>query len=339
MNAPATIPPLSKLKWLLKREYWENRGGFFWAPVIASGVSLLLTALALVAGLVGLSRAAKTGDLHVDGMKVNVNGLDLSLLTQKLSTADTSKLAEGINFTLWLSSVWPFLVLAFVVFFYCLGALYDDRRDRSLLFWKSLPVSDTLTVVSKALSALVVAPVIAVIASLASMLCFLVMISVVMLAYGGNPFDLLWRHADFVSLIGGHLSWLPVYALWALPTVGWLMFCSAWARSKPFLWAVLVPLLAGVIVTWFKFMNLFSTDSSWFWAHIVGRAVGGTLPGIDMAYRLDTPQTQSVSSVAEALSVSHQLAAFTTPSLWIGAVVGLALLVAATYLRRRRDDA
>ena len=53
-------------------------------------------------------------------------------------------------------------MLGFVVFFYCLGSLYDERKDRSVLFWKSLPVSDRDTVLSKALSALVVAPTLAI---------------------------------------------------------------------------------------------------------------------------------------------------------------------------------
>jgi ABC-2 type transport system permease protein len=336
MNVAHHITPLGKLKWLLKREYWENRGGFLWAPVIAGGVSLLLTLLAIVAGLFAARRAAANGDLHVNG--VNVNGLDLSLLTSQLSPEDTAKLAEGINFTLLLSSGWPFIVLAFVVFFYCLGALYDDRRDRSVLFWKSLPVSDGMTVLSKALSALLVAPVIAVIASIVSMLCFLLLISAVVMAHGGNPVSLIWAHADVGALIGGHLSWIPVYALWALPTVGWLMFCSAWARSKPFLWAVLVPVFTGVIVSWFKFMHLFNADAGWFWGNIVARALLSAVPGVDLAYRDNLSGGQSLQSATEAFSASRQLELLAMPGLWVGVVVGIALLFAAVYLRRSRDE-
>ena len=50
------------------------------------------------------------------------------------------------------------IVLGVVVFFFCLGALFDDRKDRSVLFWKSLPISDQATVLSKVAMALVVAP-------------------------------------------------------------------------------------------------------------------------------------------------------------------------------------
>src|SRR3546814_6182950 len=91
---------------------------------------------------------------------------------------------QGVDRTALLSSSWPFIGLAFVGFFYCLGALYDERKDRSVLFWKSLPVSDAQTVLSKVGSAVVVAPVLAVIASLVTMIGFLVMLSIAVLFHG-----------------------------------------------------------------------------------------------------------------------------------------------------------
>lgn len=105
-----------------------------------------------------------------------------------------------------LSSLWPFVVLAFVVFFYCTGALYDDRRDRSILFWKSLPLSDTQTVLSKALSALLVAPIIAVIASVLTMFGFMAILSVIVMTHGGNPLTLIWGPASPLAFVANHLS-------------------------------------------------------------------------------------------------------------------------------------
>src|SRR3546814_8542308 len=97
--------------------------------------------------------------MTIDG--VIFNGLDIGELTSRMDARDMAEFAQGIDLTLLLSSSWPFIVLAFVVFFYCLGALYDERKDRSVLFWKSLPVSDAQTVLSKVGSAVVVAPVLA----------------------------------------------------------------------------------------------------------------------------------------------------------------------------------
>ncbi len=334
MNALHHITPMGKFKWLLKREYWENRGGFLWAPLIAGGISLLLSLMAIIAGLFAANRAARNGDLHING--INVNGLDLGLLTAQMTPKDMAKWSEGIDFTLLLSSAWPFIVLAFVVFFYCLGALYDDRRDRSVLFWKSLPLSDTQTVLSKLASALVVAPVLAVIAAVLTLLGFALMISIVGMAYGGNPMTLVWGPANPLSIIGGMLAWIPVYALWSLPTAGWLLLCSAWARSKPFLWAVMLPVFAGVIVSWFGLMKLFGMNAGWFWGNVVGRLLLGTVPGIELAYTARASDNTSLQSALQGFTASSQLSVLAEPQLWIGAAFGVVFIAAAIWLRQRR---
>src|SRR3546814_772168 len=233
-----------------------------------------------------------------------------------------------------------FSVLAVVVFFYCLGALYDERKDRSVLFWKSLPVSDAQTVLSKVASAVVVAPVLAVIASLVTMIGFMVMLSIVVLFHGGNPWTLLWGPARPLTIAAGAIAWIPVYALWALPTVGWLLLCSAWSHSKPFLWAIMVPLFTGIFVSWFDLMEMFNLDSSWFWSNIVGRLLLGTVPGMDLLYRDGFGQgtgEHGMQEIIASLSPAGQLASLATPQIWIGAVVGALMIFGAIQLRRRRE--
>ena len=335
MNAAHHISPLGKLKWLLKREYWENKGGFFWAPVVAGGVSLLLSTMAIIAGLWAASSAAKNGDLHING--INVNGLDLKLLTSQMSPSDVQQLSETMNATLMLASAWPFLVLGFVVFFYCLGALYDDRRDRSILFWKSMPVSDSQTVLSKAISALVIAPVLAAAAGIVTMFGFLLLISLVVLAHGGNPMVLIWGPANPLTVIAGILSWIPIYILWALPTAGWLLLCSAWAKSKPFLWAVMLPVFAGIVVSWFGLMRVFNMDNGWFWGHVVSRLLLGTFPGVHLAYQSPVVG-ESANTVLKGFSPAVQFQILSNPALWLGAVVGIVFIAAAIWLRQRRDE-
>lgn len=334
------ISKASTFKWMLKREYWENRGGFLYAPLIAGAISLVMSLIGILFGLLAMNRAAKSGNLVIDNESVNVNGLDLALLTKKLDAEALHNLANGLDLTLLLSSLWPFIVLAFVVFFYCLGALYDDRRDRSILFWKSLPLSDTQTVLSKALSALLVAPVIAVIASILTMFGFLLIISVVVLSHGGDPMTLIWGPASPLAIAAGHLSWLPVYLLWALPSVGWLLMCSAWAKTKPFLWAVMLPLFAGIIVSSTHLMNAFDSTSGWFWKHIVGRLLLGTLPGSDVFYRAD--ELRAVigdrDNLVAALAPANQLTALSLPDIWIGAAVGVVFIIVAIRLRRRAGE-
>jgi len=110
------VSPMGTLRWLLKREYWENRGGFLYAPLIAGLISLVMSTVGIAFGLFALNRAARNGALHVDGESVNINGLDLALLTRDISAKDLADLGNGLDLTLVLSSAWPFLVLAFVVF-------------------------------------------------------------------------------------------------------------------------------------------------------------------------------------------------------------------------------
>lgn len=335
MNAPTHST--HKFRLLLRREYWEHKGGFLWAPLVAGGIFLLLSLMGFGVGEMAARRA--NGNFQIDGQGIQVSGIDLGALTSNMDAADLAKLGQGIDASLFMASSWPFIVLAFVAFFYCLGALYDDRKDRSVLFWKSLPLSDGETVLSKVASALLVAPAIAVVAALATMIGFLVVVSGAVLLHGGNPFKLVWGPASPLAVAAQMVAMVPVYAAWALPTAGWLLLCSAWAKSKPFLWAIMIPVFAGIFVTWFDLMQLFDLQPGWFWKNIVGRALGSLVPGSWMPYNpaadglMHGPETFSrLTSIGTAYHI------FATPQLWIGAAAGAAMIFGAIRLRRWRDD-
>ena len=343
---PARVAPHAthKFKLLLKREFWEHKGGFFWAPIWAGGISLVLTLMALVVAEVAGRRAVASGKMQIDG-DININGLDLSALTSKMDAGDLQKLAGGIDISAVMSSAWPMVVLAFVVFFYCLGSLYDERKDRSVLFWKSLPVSDRDTVLSKAASALLVAPLIAVGVAIACMFGFLLLLSTFVLLHNGNPMTLVWGPGNPLQLAGSMLATIPVYALWALPTVGWLLLCSAWSKSKPFLWAIMLPVFSGIFISWFDIMNLFDLESGWFWKNIVARGLLSAVPGtwfdvahINNAHITSSEAARQIESVHQLLSLKTTYSVLLTPQLWIGAVVGAAMIYGAIRLRRWRDE-
>ena len=312
---PARVAPHAthKFKLLLKREFWEHKGGFFWAPIWAGGISLVLTLMALVVAEVAGRRAVASGKMQIDG-DININGLDLSALTSKMDAGDLQKLAGGIDISAVMSSAWPMVVLAFVVFFYCLGSLYDERKDRSVLFWKSLPVSDRDTVLSKAASALLVAPLIAVGVAIACMFGFLLLLSTFVLLHNGNPMTLVWGPGNPLQLAGSMLATIPVYALWALPTVGWLLLCSAWSKSKPFLWAIMLPVFSGIFISWFDIMNLFDLESGWFWKNIVARGLLSAVPGtwFDVAHINNAHITSS--EAARQIESVHQLLSLRPPT-------------------------
>jgi ABC-2 type transport system permease protein len=226
-----------------------------------------------------------------------------------------------------------------VVFFYCLGALYDERKDRSVLFWKSLPLSDRDTVLSKVASASVLAPSLAAVASIATMFGFLIIASIVVLLHGGNPYTLLWGPGSPLLVAGHFIAAIPVYALWALPTVGWLLLCSAWARSKPFLWAIMIPVFAGVFVTWFDIMQAFDLDTIWFWKNVVGRALFSVFPGTWMEVaNFENVNIDGPGAIRALFNLRSVYSVLGTPQLWIGAGAGAAMIFGAIRLRRWRDE-
>jgi ABC-2 type transport system permease protein len=342
-SSPSRVAPhpTHKFKLLLRREFWEHKGGFLWAPIWAGAISLVLTLMALVVGEVSMRRALASGEnMQVNGVDVSVNGLDLGMLASKMDAESARNLAGGIDLASLTSSLWPMVVLGFVVFFFCLGSLYDERKDRSVLFWKSLPLSDGETVLSKATSALLVAPAMAVAASIASMFGFLLLVSAFVLLHHGNPYALIWGPGSPLKVAASMIALIPVYALWALPTVGWLMLCSAWARSKPFLWAILIPVFSGILISWFNLMNVFHLDDGWFWKNIVFRGLLSVFPGtwyasssMQHAMEINNP-----GDLANAIQIGKSWAVFGSAELWVGALAGAAMIYAAIRLRRWRDD-
>lgn len=323
---------------LLRREFWEHKGGFFWAPMVAGGMFLLLALMGIGVGEAFRGRISADAQIELERGRFRIGGLDLDSITERMSPADLAELGQGVNLALFTAVSWPMIVLAFVVFFYCLGALYDERKDRSVLFWKSLPVSDRDTVLAKVASAAVTAPLLALAAGLITMFGFLIVLSGLVLLHGGNPVTLLWGPGEPLRIAAQLLATLPVYAIWALPTIGWLLLCSAWARSKPFLWAVMIPLFAGIFVSWFDLMRLFELESGWFWKHVFARLLFSVVPGSDLWFRDGGPADGGIESAERLLSIGHAYQAFLQPDIWVGAIAGALMIAAAIRLRRWRDE-
>jgi ABC-2 type transport system permease protein len=315
--------------WLVKREFWEHKGGFFWAPVVAGIVFVVLNGMGIVLGEI-------VGRQHWGGLKFG--GSDVHF-QNNMSVEDLHNAGAGIDIMLYAVAAIILGVTAIVVFFYCLGALYDDRRDRSILFWKSLPISDTSTVLSKVASAAVVAPAIAIVVGVIVGLVMTVLLAIAASLHGISVWSLLIEAHPFRVVLNLILL-IPLYAIWALPTLGWLLLCSAWAKSKPFLWAIALPVGAGVIVSWFGLMGLAGLDTYWFWKNVVGRLLGSLTPGawVGNASPLVVPSHNDPTALLNALDLSYHYSALASPSLWVGAIAGAAMIAGAIWFRRWRDD-
>ena len=315
--------------WLVKREYWEHKGGFYWAPIWVSGVMLLLTLLGIVVAESAASR------IQVNG------GIPWREISERMSSGDFVHAGTGLDVAYVALAGLLCVVFFFVVFFYLLGALYDDRRDRSVLFWKSLPVSDTSTVLSKVAAAVLLAPLISMAIATVAYIVLLVIVGIWALLHGINPLPAIGA-SHTLGLFWRFLLTLPVDALVALPTVGWLLFWSAYARSKPFLWAVLVPLFAFIANSWIGLMGLPHLSKEFLYKDVIARLLFGIMPGWWLEdggekFRF-TRNTFRGDDMLEVFSPSHVYGLLATPGVWVGAVVGTALIVAAIWLRRSRIE-
>ena len=325
------------MKWLLRREYWEHKGAFFWAPLIVA-----LVMLAFIGATAGYALAT-----HGLGNSLSVNGHHMS----QAQMLGAMPLEVRVKFATVVANVWLaacaplFGVLPVVVFFYCLAALYDDRRDRSILFWKSLPVSDRQTVLSKAVTAVCVAPLITIaIGSTVSLA--MVLIGLTLASFNGlHLFALVLGNPDFYLAPLRLVGLLPVYVLWAIPTVGWLLMVSAWARSKVFLWAVGVPILMVALARWANvilgdYMNG-GFDVKWFVTNVIVRGLAGLVPGIWLPLSNVSPATL-VSNVKHTIDAggvfTQSWMTLLQPDVWVGAAIGGAMMFVAVRLRHWRDE-
>lgn len=319
---------------LIRREFWENRGGFLWAPLVVVGLFFVFTFMGIL-----------TGEAHVDGDDFRIMNVPLAQMVNGLTSEQMGHVAVGINNGLAVMALIVQTVLGIVLFFYLIGALYDDRRDRSILFWKSLPVSDLQTVGSKLFAAAVVAPIIAWVAAIIFHLIMLLMIGAWLSFHGVNVFKLL-SLPGISSQVHPIKMWLvmliaiPVNALWAVPTYGWLLLVSSWARSKAFIWAVAVPLVSGALLSWADMLTNLRIPETWMWLHVIPRALSSVLPyswtpggkGIGFEFGGDhTPaDLYTLSALGDVLSSAN---------LWIGVAAGAAMIAGAVYMRRYREIA
>ena len=212
------------------------------------------------------------------------------------------------------------MAAAFIVsIFYSLDSLYGERRDRSILFWKSLPVSDLTTVLAKASIPLLVLPVIAFVATLAVETVMLLLSSAVVAGSGFSVAE-YWNRLELYPTMWGlayHL--VTVHMLWYAPLYCWLFLVSAWSRRTPFLWAVLPP-FAVVIFEKIAF------HTSYFLNFLNYRFSGGQeATGNANPNMLDPDMHMTPGPF------------LITPGLWLGLVFAAVFLLVAARLRRQRS--
>jgi len=276
--------------WSVRRELWEHRSIYI-APLAAAGLALFGFLFSLTSLTRRVGAAAALDAVH-----------------QRQTLMRPYDYAAGF-----------LMVAALIVgIVYCLDTLYGERRDRSVLFWKSLPVSDLNVVLSKASVPLAILPLLTWSLTVATQFIIL-LLSMVALTGHGAGIALLWTQVSLFQMslmLLYHL--VTVHVLWHAPLYGWLLMVSAWARRAPVLWAVLPP-LAIIAVEALVF------NSSHF-AHWLG-------------YRFSGGSEAMVMTGGMPLDPGTHLTPgrfLSTPGLWFGLIFTAGFILAAARLRRYR---
>ena len=277
--------------WTVRRELWENRS-IYLAPGIVAGLE--------VAAML-ISSTHHGVEFQVDGDTGNEH-------TQVILSAIYSGLGLPILFT-----------TLIVAAFYCLDTLYSERRDRSILFWKSLPVSDTVTVLSKALVPFVILPAITLALICITQIVALLM-TVTLFRLNGADSSVLWN-VPFLTMPVTLAYALTAMSLWYAPLYGWLFLVSAFAKRKAILWAVLPPLAISL------------TEIVAFRTHYMSDLLKDRFLGF-MGVAFDVSNPSSFILDLGRLTPGSLLSSI---DLWAGVAVAALFFAAAIKLRRYRD--
>ncbi|MFL6583315.1 MAG: ABC transporter permease, partial [Chthoniobacterales bacterium] len=277
--SPATTRP-RPFYWSVRRELWENRS-IYVAPLIVAAIEIIGFAISAV-GLPARRRAV----------------LLLDPARQRHAIEQPYDAAAGMMM----------LTILIVGVFYCLDALHAERRERSILFWKSMPVSDLTTALSKLTVPMIVLPVIAFLLSICVHLAIALLTSILLLLHAMSPAS-TWMAVPFIQNWVVLLYGLVVVTLWYAPVYGWAMLVSAWARRATFLWAVL-PFLAASAFERIAF------GTSYFASLIRQRLFGFAADAFDFSGR-GHPSVDVLSQLTPGRYLG-------TPGLWLGLLLAAA---------------
>ncbi len=286
--------------WLIRREFWENRA--IWIVPALIGGALTLAALFGRVEIVALTSAE-----------------------QNRSVAGMILFAFGVVF---------FAVMSLYCTWYLLDCLYADRKDRSVLFWKSLPISDTATVLSKLFVGLIAIPIVY---FLAADLSTLLMAFVISLRARSSFGSALWRPDLWLQLQALWLYVILTTAIWYLPLAGWFLLISAWAKRAVTLWSILPPLAA--ILAERLFLGTYHT------VDLLKHRILGYVPlaYYDVSHRERWVTTvigtdDTITTPSSVWSLLNPIGFLSSPATWIGVLVGAALIYGAIQLRTRRTE-
>jgi ABC-2 type transport system permease protein len=279
---------------LMSREYSEYKTTFLMPLLAMIVITAAVTIFTMIKDHAQISQSYSENRILL-GMFSSHSSLTHELLTKDF----------------YLSNIILFFITWLIIGFYCVACLYNDRRDKSILFWQSLPISQCETVISKCLTAFLTLPGLMLIAAVINNFLSLIICSlgIMILSHGGFP-SYLW---SFSSLFAAWWHLITVFGcqiLIAAPFIGWFLFCSAFFKKAPIVFAIIIPAAASII------------DQVFFNGGIINLTLSKIL--------------QSFVKIANPdFNASFALTNLSFEFVTIGVVIGIAFAVTATFLRSK----
>lgn len=301
-----TINGYNPIKALFLKEFWDNKRAILVTPMVVAGLVMFFSVVAIINGS-GLTIDGESMSAHLAAAEHEINSEEASSIITLLAA---------------FPSIIIFIVLVFSMVFTALSVLYDERKDKSVLFWKSMPVSDTQEVLVKLATITVVTPLIAVaFAFIVQLFSALLLGIFVAINSDVGAWDLVYSNINIFGLIIFDIVPLMVNILWMLPIIAWFMLVSSFSRRSPFLLAFIVPILIGV------FEGVFFRSTQ-FAELIASRFYHMAEHGVDF----DDPE--DINIVADSLGYLNSLA---DPSFWVGTAVAAAMIYGCIQIRKRNN--
>jgi len=297
---------------LVRRELWEHRSLYVTPAVVA-----LVMMLAILTAFVFASGYQEIVDMGIVGAQ-NLAG-------------DAERRAALM--ALMIGNTIPFIFAgAILTTFYCLDSLYAERKSKSILFWRSLPITDAETVVSKFLTATLAIPLVAFAVIVITHLLILLMTSIFVSIEGGSSMLLIWKSAPLFDVWAAILIITLLLPVWFSPLIGWFLFVSAWTKRAPLLMAFLPLVLLPTLEYWVLRTHLIFDAIKTRFEHLP------IFKGIEPELFFDEERFIAEADAVSLLGFIDIGKFLASPQMWAGVIVAGLFITAAIYVRRYRDD-
>jgi len=308
-----TVTTMSSFKALVIREYWEHRRALLIAP---ASIAVFFAGLLILGAI--------TGD-----MVASNNGHEFFIMehlpkaVEEFENLGAEEREQGVQIGLYAPRVLFGFIMLIICLFYALASLYDERKDRSILFWKSLPISDTATVLSKMVTVCLAIPIMYFVVITGFQL-FLLLYATIVAWFGGSIGVTIWTSSNLFSVLFNGLFSMITASLWLAPLWAWLIFASSWAKKTAFLWGTLPIFLLSIAEAW-----IFQTGK--LVTMITERIADGFIV-------LNSNLNHLVGNEMFEGNSIEWYSVFGNTEFWGGLIVSGVFLAGAIYIRRFRDE-